>query len=107
MRFNEWLSFAILLPVLFGISFQLPMVMYLLERVGIFTVETYVKKWRIAVFAIHVFAAAITPVDILSMESLALGMCALYGLGILLCRLNPKPQEEEVEDEDSEALVEV
>ena len=107
MRFNEWLSFAILLPVLFGISFQLPMVMYLLERVGIVTVETYVKKWRIAVFAIHAFAAAITPVDILSMESLALGMCALYGLGILLCRLNPRPQEEEVEDEDSEALVEV
>jgi sec-independent protein translocase protein TatC len=107
MRFNEWLSFAILLPVLFGLSFQLPMVMFLLERVGIFTVETYIKKWRMAIFLIHFFAAVVTPVDILSMESLALGMCALYGLGILLCRLNPRPQEEEVEDEDSEALVEV
>ena len=107
MRFNEWLSFAILLPVLFGLSFQLPMVMFLLERIGIFTVETYVKKWRLAFFLIHFFAAVITPVDILSMESLALGMCALYGLGIVLCRLNPKPQEEEVEDEDAEALVEV
>src|SRR5262249_39318597 len=41
IRFNEWLSFAILLPVLFGVSFQLPLIMMFLERVGIMTVDAY------------------------------------------------------------------
>src|SRR5262249_17990885 len=78
IRFNEWLGFAIMLPVLFGLSFQLPMIMLFLERVGIMTADTYVSKWRISFFVIHVFAALVTPVDAISMESLALAMCGLY-----------------------------
>jgi sec-independent protein translocase protein TatC len=107
LRFNEWLSFAIWLPVLFGISFQLPMVMMFLERVGIMTVETYLAKWRIAFFIIHAFAAIVTPVDIFSMESLALTMCALYGLGIALCWFNPRRRQPEIDVPDSEEMVEV
>ncbi|HEV3203731.1 MAG TPA: twin-arginine translocase subunit TatC, partial [Gemmataceae bacterium] len=107
LRFNEWLTFAILLPVLFGISFQLPMLMFFLERLGILTLESYIKKWRMAFFIIHAFAAIVTPVDIFSMESLALTMCALYGLGILLCWINPRKKEEESDITDSEELIEV
>jgi sec-independent protein translocase protein TatC len=106
-RFNEWLGFAIMLPVLFGLSFQLPMIMMFLERIGIMTVETYLQKWRIAVFFIHVFAAFVTPVDALSMESLALSMCALYGLGIFLCKFNPHKRDLDVDVPDSEEMVEV
>jgi sec-independent protein translocase protein TatC len=107
IRFNEWLGFAIMLPVLFGLSFQLPMIMLFLERVGIMTVETYVSKWRISFFVIHVFAALVTPVDAISMESLALAMCGLYGLGILLCKLSPRTPDLDVEVPDSEEMVEV
>ena len=106
LRFNEWLSFAILLPVLFGASFQLPLVMVFLDRLGIMDVQGYVKKWRIAFFLIHLFAAVVTPVDIFSMESLALTMCGLYGLGILLCWLNPHPRVE-TEVAEGEEMVEV
>ena len=36
IRLSEWVSFVILLPVMFGISFQLPLIMLFLERIGIF-----------------------------------------------------------------------
>jgi sec-independent protein translocase protein TatC len=105
IRFNEWLSFAILLPVLFGLSFQLPMIMLFLERIGIMTVESYLAKWRIAVFLIWAFAAVVTPIDVFSMASLALCMSGLYGLGILLCWLNPRKPKEDIETPDPEEMV--
>jgi sec-independent protein translocase protein TatC len=107
IRFNEWLGFAILLPVLFGVSFQLPMVMMFLERIGVVTTAIYVQKWRIAVFLIFAFAAFVAPVDAFSMLSLALAMCGLYGLGILLCRLNPHKGGWDVDVPESEEMVEV
>ena len=39
LRINEWMSFALLLPLAFGISFQLPLVMLFLERIGLMTRE--------------------------------------------------------------------
>lgn len=108
IRFNEWLGFAILMPLVFGVSFQLPLVMMFLERIGIFEVEDYAAKWRIAFFVIQVFAAVLTPsVDLISMELLALPMFGLYGLGILLCRLNPRRRELGLDVPDAEEMVEV
>jgi Tat protein translocase TatC len=108
IRFNEWLGFAIMMPVVFGISFQLPLVMMFLERVGIFTVSQYLAQWKIALFLIHVFAAIITPsIDVVSMELLALPMFGLYGFGILLCKLNPHKPDFDIDVPDSEQMVEV
>jgi sec-independent protein translocase protein TatC len=108
LRFNEWLGFAIMMPLVFGISFQLPLVMMFLERVGIFTVPQFIGQWRIAFFAIHVFAAIITPsVDVISMELLALPMFGLYWLGIFLCRWNRRPEDTDVDVPESDEMVEV
>jgi sec-independent protein translocase protein TatC len=107
LRFNEWLGFAILLPVIFGLSFQLPMVMLFLERLGIVDLPWFKKNWKLAIFLIHAFAAVATPADVFSMESLALTMCALYGLGMLLCWINPRKRETESEPSDTDELVEV
>jgi Tat protein translocase TatC len=108
LRFNEWLSFAIMMPVVFGISFQLPLVMMFLERIGITTVQTYLSYWKIAFFLIHVLAAFLMPTpDIFSMEMLAVPLFGLYGLGILLCKLNPRSEEREEETAESKELVEV
>jgi len=38
-RINEWLGFVLMLPVGFGIGFQLPLVMLFLERIGVFTIK--------------------------------------------------------------------
>ena len=42
-RISEWLSFVLFLPLGFGLAFQLPIVMLFLERIGVFTVGTYLK----------------------------------------------------------------
>ena len=70
-RINEWLGFVLILPVGFGIGFQLPLVMLFLERIGLFTVRGYLKQWRIAVLVIFVVAAILTPPDAYSMLLLA------------------------------------
>jgi sec-independent protein translocase protein TatC len=108
VRFNEWLGFAIMMPLVFGISFQLPLVMLFLERIGILTVADYLSKWKIALFVIHAFAAIITPsVDVISMEALAIPMFGLYMLGILLCKLRPRNPDLDLEVPEPEESVEV
>ena len=56
-RISEWMSFVLMLPLAFGITFQLPLVMLFLERVGVFTVKAYLSYWRVAVLVIFVLAA--------------------------------------------------
>ena len=89
-RISEWLSFVVMLPLGFGISFQLPLVMLFLERIGVFSVTAYVEKWRIAILAIAVISMLLTPMDPTSMILMAVPLTALYGLGILLCIYLPK-----------------
>lgn len=106
IRFNEWLGFAILMPLVFGVSFQVPLVMLFLERIGIMTVESYLGMWKIALFGIHVFAAVITPsIDLISMELLAIPMFGLYLLGIFMCRINPRESGLDIDVPDSEEQV--
>jgi sec-independent protein translocase protein TatC len=89
-RMYEWLSFFLILPLGFGIGFQLPLVMFFLERIGIFTVASYKKQWRIAVLVIFVAAALLTPPDPYSMCLLAFPLTFLYFGGILLCKWMPR-----------------
>lgn len=89
-RISEWLSFVLMLPLGFGISFQLPLVMLFAERIGIISVATYLSKWRIAIFAIFVIAAVLTPADPWSMVLMAIPLTVLYYLGVLLCQHMPR-----------------
>lgn len=91
-RISEWMGFALLLPVGFGISFQLPLVMFVLERVGIFTFQQYISKWRISVLAIFVLALLLTPGDPGSMCLMAIPLTVLYFAGIYFCWLIPRPK---------------
>jgi sec-independent protein translocase protein TatC len=89
-RISEWVSFAIFLPVGFGISFQLPLVMLFLERIGMFNVHAYLSKWRIAILIIFVLSMLLTPADPMSMMAMALPLTVLYFGGIALCHYFPK-----------------
>lgn len=106
LRLNEWLGFAILMPLVFGVSFQTPLVMFLLERIGLLTIETMKANRKFAMFLMALFVAVVTPTpDALSMLFLWVPMCGLYELGIILCRLSPRPQFADLAPEDE--MVEV
>jgi sec-independent protein translocase protein TatC len=94
MQISEWMSFVLLLPLGFGISFQLPMVMLFLHRIGIFTVENYLSKWRIAVLVISVISMFLTPADPGSMLLMAIPLVFLYFGGIALCHYLPTETSE-------------
>ena len=88
-RITEWLNFVLFLPVGFGISFQLPLIMFFLERIGVFTTADYLSKWRMAVLVIFVISMLLTPADPGSMILMALPLTLLYFGGIAMCRLMP------------------
>jgi sec-independent protein translocase protein TatC len=92
IRMNEWWGFVLLLPLGFGISFQLPLVMLFLERIGIFDVAAYLSKWRIAILVIFVASMLLTPADPTSMMLMAAPLTVLYFGGIALCKWMPKGQ---------------
>jgi sec-independent protein translocase protein TatC len=85
-RISEWLSFVLILPIGFGLGFQLPLVMLFLERIGVFDVEAYASQWRIAILVIVIVSAVLTPADPYSMLFLAVPLCLLYFGGLGLCR---------------------
>jgi len=89
-RISEWISFVLLLPLGFGISFQLPLVMLMLERIGVFTIESYLSSWRIAVLIIFVIAMFLTPADPISMLLMAVPLTVLFFGGVALCRWLPR-----------------
>ena len=76
--------------LVFGVSFQTPLVMFFLNRIGMFTAEMYWRKWRYAVFVIAVFSAVITPTpDAVTMLYLFVPMFGLYVFGVLVCYYFP------------------
>lgn len=104
LRLNEWLGFALLLPVVFGVSFQAPLVMFFLTRIGVCTYKTFLDYWRAAIMILAVFSAIITPTpDVVTLLYLFVPMFGLYMLGILVCYLFPA----KVWDEEQEAEAQV
>jgi sec-independent protein translocase protein TatC len=89
IRLSEWISFAVTLPLLFGLSFQLPLVMLFLERLSIFEESDYREKRRMSILVIAIISMLLTPADPISMMMMMIPLLALYELGILLCRISP------------------
>jgi sec-independent protein translocase protein TatC len=105
IRLREWLGLAIILPLVFGVSFQTPLVMIFLNRIGIFTAADYLSYWRAAVMILAVFAALITPTpDAVTMMYLFLPMFGLYMAGVAICHFFPARFGE---DETAESAEEV
>lgn len=108
LRLNEWLSFAIMFPVFFGLSFQTPLVMMLLNKLGIMEVDHYRDKRRLAYFVLAVVAALGPSIDVFSMMFQWIALCMLYELGIWLCLWSPRtPGLDDLDVPDSEEMVEV
>lgn len=83
---RDYLSFSINLLKVFGIAFQLPLVMVMLNRIGVLSRESAIKMRRYAIVIIVIAAAILTPPDIVSQILLAVPMWLLFESSILFMR---------------------
>ena len=107
LRLNEWLSFALLLPLVFGLAFQTPLVMLFLSKIGVFDADSFRKKRKMAWFVMAIFSAVFTPADAISMLLMWAPMCLLYELGILMVQYSAGTAGEGDEEPAPDELVEV
>jgi sec-independent protein translocase protein TatC len=84
-RVSEYLSLSSQIILAFGIVFQIPIALTLLNRVGLVPLEGLKKQRRLAIVMIFIIAAVITPPDVFSQLILAAVMILLYEISILLC----------------------
>jgi len=104
LSINAYLGLATKLLIAFGASFQLPIVLYFLARIGLVDHIDLFESFRYAVVGMFVVSAIITPPDILSQCLMAGPLILLYGLGIILAYFFSTKVREEDEDEDADGL---
>ena len=83
---RDYLRFAIGLLKVFGVAFQLPLVLILLNRIGVLKKSMIVKSRRYAIVLIVLIAAVLTPPDVVSQVMLAIPMWMLFESSILFMR---------------------
>ena len=89
-KVNEYLSLIMRLIFAFGISFQLPILLNLLARIGVVN-SSYLKKTRrYVVVIIFAVAAILTPPDPITQVGLAIPLLLLYELSIITVRFTEK-----------------
>ena len=89
-QLSTYISFVLMLPLGFGIAFQLPLVMFFLQRIGLIETQSYVNSWRIAILIIAIMSVFLTPADITSMFAMMIPLVILYFLGIAMCKYFPR-----------------
>jgi sec-independent protein translocase protein TatC len=94
---ENYLDFVMSMCLAFGATFEVPVVVVILVRMGIVSVEKLKSVRPYAIVGAFVIAAIVTPPDIVSQLALALPMCLLFELGLLVApifvRATQAPEE--------------
>ena len=93
-KVNEYLSLIMRLIFAFGLSFQLPVLLSLLARVGFVDSEYLKKRRRYVIVIIFAVAAILTPPDPITQIGLGIPLLILYELSILSVRLIEKKKKD-------------
>jgi len=99
---EAYFSFVLTMFIAFGITFEIPIVVVVLVRMGLVSVEKLAQARPYVIVGAFVIAAIVTPPDVLSQFMLALPMCLLYEAGMLLARFVKKRKETESPEEASD-----
>lgn len=85
-----WVHFALMMTVVFGLAFQLPIVLPLLVRSGVISYQTLREHRKHGVVIVFILAAIITPPDVISQLMLGLPMLLFYEIGLIVTRITIK-----------------
>jgi sec-independent protein translocase protein TatC len=84
---KEYLSFSVKFLLAFGLVFEFPVVLLLLSKIGVVDAKKLARQRKYAILLIFVFAAVMTPPDLISQVLMALPLMGLYELSILLSKI--------------------
>ena len=93
-KVNEYLSLIMRLIFAFGISFQLPVLLSLLARVGFIDSEYLIKRRKYVIIIIFIAAAILTPPDPITQIGLGIPLLILYELSILSVKIIEKKKKD-------------
>jgi sec-independent protein translocase protein TatC len=101
---DKYLSFAMTTFLAFGITFEVPVVVVVLVRMGVVTLAKLKEARPYVIVGAFVIAAIVTPPDVLSQLLLAIPMTLLYELGLVIARFyEPKKSAEDIADDLKDA----
>jgi len=87
---EQYLGFVLTMFLAFGATFEVPIVVVVLARMGVVSVEALKNFRGYFVVIAFIISAIITPPDMVSMLSLAIPMCVLYEVGLWVAALTVK-----------------
>ena len=91
---EKYLSFVLSTFIAFGVTFEVPVIVIVLVKMGIVELKT-LKEWRpYVIVGAFVIGAIFTPPDVISQLMLAVPLCLLYELGMLMARFVSKTAAE-------------
>lgn len=94
---NSYLTFCLKLFLVFGLTFEIPIITLILVLIGLVTTEQLVEKRRFIIVGCFFVAMFVTPPDALSMIMLAVPMWLLFELGLLLAKILEKRRQQTTE----------
>ena len=89
-KLSDYISFSQRLMFVFGLGFELPVVLFTLVSFGLLSLQKLKSSWRVVIFILCAVSAVITPPDALSMMALAIPMIVLYGVTILVIQCSQR-----------------
>jgi len=98
---EAYLSFVLSMFLAFGLAFEVPIVVIVLARLGMVSIEKLKAFRGYFVVLAFVIAAIVTPPDVVSQLALAIPMCLLYELGIVAAQFFIKHTQAPSTSEDS------
>ena len=93
ISFNNYMNFVLGMLVAFGVVFEMPVLSFLLARLGLLKPEWLVAARKYAILLVFIVAAIITPPDVISQLMTAVPMLGLYELSIFVCHRAYKEKE--------------
>jgi len=92
---NYYVSFISMLMLVFGLAFQMPILIFFLNKAGLVSLQALYASRKYVLLGIVILAAMVTPPDVISQVTLAIPLYILFELGIFLSYLSSRKKKAE------------